>query len=728
MPNLDSNIEFLKGVGPQRADTLKTELGIFTCRDLLFHFPFRYIDRTKFHSIRDLHHEGETVQLRGTLRRLETLGEGRAKRLVGTLRDETGILELVWFRSVQWLEKSLVVGKEYIVFGRVSEFNGKFNMPHPEMEEASPSPPIRGGAGFAPGIAPLPSGDSPPLMGGPGGGAKNFDPVYPTTDKLTQKGLDAKGLRKLIRTLLDGLSAADLPETLPDYLGAQFKLTPRWQALNHIHFPETQGVLDAAIRRLKFEELFFLQLRLLQVRTRRKDAMRGFVFSKIGDFFNQFYQEKLAFELTGAQKRVLKEIRADLASGKHMNRLVQGDVGSGKTVVALMTMLMALDNGHQACLMAPTEILAQQHLEGITALVGELGVNVGYLSGSVKGKKREAILAQLATGEMHIVIGTHALIEDWVQFKNLGISVIDEQHRFGVEQRSRLWAKNPAGPPHVLVMTATPIPRTLAMTLYGDLDISVIDELPPGRKPITTIHKTEHHRLRVQGFMRDEIAKGHQVYVVYPMIEETEKVDLQNLMSGFEALSRDFPAPKYQISIVHGKMKAGDKDFEMQRFIRKETQIMVATTVIEVGVNIPNASLMVIENAERFGLSQLHQLRGRVGRGADQSYCVLLTGHKLSHDGRERIQTMVQTTDGFIIAETDLRLRGPGNIEGTQQSGMLRFLLADLARDGQIIAVAREVAAQILEKDPDLAMPEHLRLRLHLASEGKDARVWSRIS
>ena len=728
MPNLDSNIEFLKGVGPHRADTLKTELGIFTCRDLLFHFPFRYIDRTKFHSIRAVHNEGEIVQLRGTLRRLETLGEGKAKRLAGTLRDETGIMELVWFRSVQWLEKSLVVGKEYIVFGRVSEFNGKFNIAHPEMEEAPPSP--SGGGEKSPNLGPLLSGGGdfslPP--GELAGASRAFDPVYPTTDKLTQKGLDAKGLRKLIRTLLDGLSASDLPETLPDYLGAQFKLTPRWQALNQIHFPETQSELDAAIRRLKFEELFFLQLRLLQVRTRRKDTMLGFVFSKIGDFFNRFYQEKLAFELTGAQKRVLKEIRADLASGKHMNRLVQGDVGSGKTVVALMTMLIALDNGHQACMMAPTEILAQQHLEGIRALVGELGVNVGYLSGSVKGKKREAILAQLASGEMHLVIGTHALIEDWVQFKNLGISVIDEQHRFGVEQRAKLWAKNPIYPPHVLVMTATPIPRTLAMTLYGDLDVSTIDELPPGRKPITTMHKTEHHRLRVQGFMRDEIAKGHQVYVVYPMIEETEKLDLQNLMSGFEALSRDFPQPTYQISIVHGKMKASDKDFEMQRFVKKETQIMVATTVIEVGVNIPNASIMVIENAERFGLSQLHQLRGRVGRGADQSYCVLLTGHKLSHEGRERIQTMVQTTDGFIIAETDLRLRGPGNIEGTQQSGMLRFLLADLARDGQILAAAREIAAQILEKDPGLAMPEHLRLRQHLASEGKDARVWSRIS
>ncbi|MFN0034652.1 MAG: ATP-dependent DNA helicase RecG [Saprospiraceae bacterium] len=701
LPILDSNIEFLKGVGPQRADTLKTELGIFTCRDLLFHFPFRYIDRTKFHRIRDVHTEGETVQLRGTLRRLETLGEGKAKRLVGTLRDETGIMDLVWFRSVQWLEKSLTVGKEYIVFGRVSEFNGRFNIPHPEMEEASPDNAQK---------------------------AKNFDPVYPTTDRLTQKGLDAKGLRKLIRALLDGLSASDLPETLPDYLATQFRLAPRFAAIRQIHFPETQAELDAATRRLKFEELFFLQLRLLQVRTHRKDTVRGFVFSKIGDFFNQFFQEKLPFELTGAQKRVLREIRADLASGKHMNRLVQGDVGSGKTVVALMTMLMALDNGFQACMMAPTEILAQQHFESITALVGELGVNVGYLSGSVKGKKREAILAQLASGEMHLVIGTHALIEDWVQFKNLGISVIDEQHRFGVEQRAKLWAKTPTGPPHVLVMTATPIPRTLAMTLYGDLDVSVIDELPPGRKPITTMHKTEHHRLRVQGFMRHEIAQGRQVYVVYPMIEETEKMDLQNLMSGFEALSRDFPQPEYQISIVHGKMKPGDKDFEMQRFIKKETQIMVATTVIEVGVNVPNASVMVIENAERFGLSQLHQLRGRVGRGADQSFCVLMTGHKLSHEGRERIQTMVQTTDGFVIAETDLRLRGPGNIEGTQQSGMLRFLLADLARDGQILAAARDIAAQILEKDPALDAPEHLRLRQHLASEGKDARVWSRIS
>ena len=703
MPNLDSNIEYLKGVGPQRAEVLKKELGIFTCRDLLFHFPFRYIDRTQFHRIRDIHNEGEQVQIRGILRRLETLGEGRARRMVGSLRDETGVMELVWFQAIQWLEKSLQVGKEYVVFGRVNEFNGRFNITHPEMEETAATE----------------NGGAP---------ARTYDPVYPSTDKLTQKGLDAKGLRKLLRALIDQVAPTELPENLPDYLLAQYKLIGRWQALSQIHFPENRAELDAATRRLKFEELFFLQLRLLQIRTRRKDTMRGFVYSKIGEYFNRFFQEKLPFELTGAQKRVLKEIRSDLASGKHMNRLVQGDVGSGKTVVALMTMLMAIDNGFQATLMAPTEILAQQHFANISELVGDLGIQVGFLSGTVKGKKREAILAQLASGDMHIVVGTHALIEDWVKFKNLGISVIDEQHRFGVEQRARLWAKNPAGPPHVLVMTATPIPRTLAMTLYGDLDVSVIDELPPGRKPITTKHYTEHHRLRVQGFMREEIAKGRQVYVVYPMIEETETMDLQNLMSGFEALSRDFPMPEYQISIVHGKMKAADKDYEMQRFIKRETQIMVATTVIEVGVNVPNASVMVIENAERFGLSQLHQLRGRVGRGAEQSYCLLLTSFKLSTEGRERIRTMCETNDGFVIAEVDLRLRGPGNIEGTQQSGMLHFRLADLARDGQILSAARDIALDILEKDPALAAPEHARLKQHLASEAKDAKVWSRIS
>ena len=701
MPALDTAIEYLKGVGPQRADVLKKELGVFTAGDLLFHFPFRYIDRTKFHNIRDIQTEGEQYQVKGILRRLETLGEGRAKRLVGTLRDESGSIELVWFQSIQWLERTLKVGKEYVVYGRASVFNSRFNIPHPETEEVTPDN-IQS--------------------------ARTFDPVYPSTDKLTQKGLDAKGLRKILRGLLDALTPADLPETLPDPLLEVYRLTSRWEALQKIHFPENQRDLDAATRRLKFEELFFLQLRLLQIRRRRKDATKGFVFDKIGDYFNDFFYKKLPFELTGAQKRVLREIRTDLAVGQQMNRLIQGDVGSGKTVVALMTMLMALDNGYQSCLMAPTEILAQQHFANITELVGDLGVNVGFLSGSIKGKKRTAILEQLASGDMHIVIGTHALIEDWVAFQKLGLSIIDEQHRFGVEQRAALWKKGAGLPPHVLVMTATPIPRTLAMTLYGDLDVSVIDELPPGRKPITTMHKTEHHRLRVQGFMREEISKGRQVYVVYPMIEETEKVDLLNLMSGYEALSRDFPPPEYQISIVHGKMKAADKEYEMQRFVKGETHIMVATTVIEVGVNVPNASVMVIENAERFGLSQLHQLRGRVGRGAEQSYCVLMSGYKLSADGRERLQTMVQTNDGFVIAEADLRLRGPGNMEGTQQSGMLRFHIADLGRDGQILSAARDIAAKILETDPALVAPENARLRAHLEATGKEARVWSRIS
>ncbi len=701
MPSLDTGIEYLKGVGPQRAEALKSELGVFSCQDLLFHFPFRYIDRTVFHRIRDIQEEGAQYQLRGILRRLETLGEGRAKRLVGTLRDESGMIELVWFQGVSWLEKNLQVGKEYIVFGRTNFFSGRFSMAHPEMEEAV--------------VENLES-------------ARHFDPVYPSTDKLTQKGLDAKGIRKLVRGLLDTIRPNDIAETLPPYITNGFKLLGRYDALCKIHFPENQLELDAATRRLKFEELFFLQLRLLQLRRRRKDAVRGFVFAKIGAYFNDFYQHKLPFELTNAQKRVIREIRADLASGQQMNRLLQGDVGSGKTAVALMTMLMALDNGYQACLMAPTEILAQQHYQNIVELVGELGVQVGFLSGAVKGKKRNALLEQLAQDEMHIVIGTHALLEDWVQFKNLGIAIIDEQHRFGVEQRARLWAKNPAGPPHVLVMTATPIPRTLSMTLYGDLDVSVIDELPPGRKPITTVHKTEHHRLRVQGFMKEEIAKGRQVYVVYPMIEETEKADMANLMAGFEALSRDFPPPEYQISIVHGKMKPADKDYEMQRFVQAQTQIMVATTVIEVGVNVPNASVMVIESAERFGLSQLHQLRGRVGRGAEQSYCILLTGFKLSADSRERIQTMVQTNDGFKIAETDLRLRGPGNMEGTQQSGILRFLIADLARDGQILQTARETAAKILDSDPTLQSPENKILKAQLETIGKEARVWSRIS
>jgi ATP-dependent DNA helicase RecG len=700
MTLLDTGIEFLKGVGPQRADALRLDLGVYAFRDLLWHFPFRYIDRTRFLRIADLTTEGETVQIRGILRRMEVLGEGRAKRLTATLRDDSGAIELVWFQGIQWLEKNLQVGQEYIVFGRINEFNGRFNISHPEMESPSTNPAEQ----------------------------RTLDPVYPSTDKLTMKGLDAKGLRKLMRTLLDQLKPADIPEILPDYLIAAYRLMPRYEALQKIHFPESQQMLDAATRRLKFEELFLLQLRLLQIKIRNKNTQAGFVFGKIGTIFNTFFQEKMPFQLTEAQKRVVREVRSDFGSGQHMNRLVQGDVGSGKTVVALLAMLIAIDNGFQACLMAPTEILAQQHFNGLSALLGDIGVRIGFLSGTIKGKKRDAVLAELLSGDLHIVIGTHALIEDWVQFQNLGLAVIDEQHRFGVEQRASLWRKNPTLPPHVLVMTATPIPRTLAMTLYGDLDVSIIDELPPGRKPITTQHQTEHHRLRVFGFMRDQIIRGRQIYIVYPMIEETEKLDLKNLMEGYEAISREFPPPQYQISIVHGKMKAADKDFEMERFVSGVTQIMVATTVIEVGVNVPNASVMVIENAERFGLSQLHQLRGRVGRGAEQSYCILMTGFKLSTEGRERIRTMCETNDGFKIAETDLRLRGPGNIEGTQQSGMLHFRLADLARDGQIIAAARDIAQKMLDQDPALTAPEHQALRQYLEKMTQQSRVWSRIS
>ncbi len=698
---LDTSIEYLKGVGTVKAGMLQKELGIFTFGDLLNAYPYRYVDKTKFHKINELSEESGEVQLKGILRKIDVLGEGGKRRLIGRFRDETGVIELVWFRGIYWLEQNLKVGAPYVVFGRVNAFNNFLNIPHPELEEVN-------------------EGNQQAEL--------TFAPVYSSTDKLNTKGLDAKGRRRLMEALFEKLSPADLPENLPDYMLQKLKLPARYQALRWIHFPKNQQELDAATRRLKFEELFFLQLRLLQSKHRRKAGTRGYVFSKVGDLFHQFYKEKLPFELTGAQKRVIKEIRADLGAGAQMNRLVQGDVGSGKTVVALLCMLIALDNGFQTCLMAPTEILAQQHFSGISELVGDLGVRVEFLSGTVKGKKRKAILEALEAGEIHILIGTHALIEDWVVFKNLGLAITDEQHRFGVAQRASLWKKSKPLPPHVLVMTATPIPRTLAMTLYGDLDVSAIDELPPGRKPITTVHRTENHRLRVFGFMKEEIAKGRQIYVVYPLIEESEKLDLKNLMEGYEALSREFPMPEYQISIVHGKMKGADKDFEMQRFVKGETQIMVATTVIEVGVNVPNASVMVIENTDRFGLSQLHQLRGRVGRGAEQSYCILMTDFKLSADARERIQTMVRTNDGFEIAEADLRLRGPGNIEGTQQSGLLNLHIADLGRDGKILQTARSLAQRILDKDPELTHPLNAPMREHLAKERGRTRDWGRIS
>lgn len=698
---LDSPIEYLKGVGPMRGDLLKKELQVFNFRDLIFQYPYRYIDKTQFHRIIDLGPESGDVQVRGILRRVESLGEGVKKRLVGKLRDESGGMELVWFQGAQWIEKQLQVGAEYVVYGRVQEFNGGFSISHPEMEQVTEENMQK---------------------------QVTFAPVYPSTEKLNNKGVDAKVRRRMIQDLFEKLSERDLPEMLPKSLVEKFRFPSHYEAILHIHLPKDEAQLAAARNRLKFEELFFMQLRLLQMKKRRKATARGFVFGKIGDYFNGFYQNHIPFQLTGAQKRVLKEIRYDMGVGVQMNRLLQGDVGSGKTMVGFLTMLMAIDNDFQACLMAPTEILAQQHYEGISAYAEKIGVNVGYLSGTVKGKKRVALLEQLAAGEIHILIGTHALIEDPVVFKNLGLTVIDEQHRFGVEQRAKLWRKNPNGMPHILVMTATPIPRTLAMSLYGDLDISVIDELPPGRKEIITTHRTEAHRLRVFAFMKEEIAKGRQVYVVYPLIEESEKLDLKNLMEGYESLSRDFPMPDYQISIVHGKMKSADKDFEMQRFVQNETQIMVATTVIEVGVNVPNASIMVIENTERFGLSQLHQLRGRVGRGADQSYCILMSSYKLSMEGRERIKTMVETTDGFKISEADLRLRGPGNIEGTQQSGMLNLKLADLSKDVKILQVAREIASEILETDAPLELPEHLGLRKMMVQLDKQSKMWSRIS
>jgi len=698
---LDTPMTYLKGVGPKRAEALQKELSMRVGRDLIQHFPYRYVDKTQFHQIKDIRNEEDTVQLRGILRRIYTTGEGRKKRLVGRLRDDTGVMELVWFKGVHYLEKSLQVGSEYIVYGKVNNFNGQINIPHPDMELVENRPKKT---------------------------ASTFAPVYSSTDKLGRVGLDAKGIRKVMQTLMERLTPGDIPENLPDYLLQKFKFPSRYEAFRKIHFPADQDDLKQAKRRLKFEELFFLQLRLLQQKQRRKSNIRGYVFDQIGTVFNTFYKEKLPFDLTGAQKRVIKEIRYDLKCGVQMNRLLQGDVGSGKTIVGLMCMLMAIDNGFQACLMAPTEILAQQHFESIGKYVEGMNITVGFLSGSVKGKKRKKLLAELAEGEIDILIGTHALIEDPVVFKNLGLAITDEQHRFGVAQRARLWKKNKPYPPHVLVMTATPIPRTLAMTLYGDLDVSVIDELPPGRKKVETVHYTENHRLRVIGFMKKQIALGRQVYVVYPLIEESEKLDLKNLHEGYEALSREFPIPDYQISVVHGRMKPADKDFEMQRFVKGETQIMVATTVIEVGVNVPNASVMIIENTERFGLSQLHQLRGRVGRGADQSYCLLMTSFKLSGDARHRIQTMTSTNNGFEIAEADLRLRGPGNMEGTQQSGIIHFRLADLAKDTKILEVARQIAKEILEKDPRFELPEHQTMATHLKKYVQMIRDWGRIS
>ncbi len=705
MPNtsksiLDTPIEYLKGVGPIKADLLKKELGIFTCMDLLQSYPFRHIDKTKFHKINEINTADDFVQIKGILNRIQIHGTQRKRRLTAQLKDNTGRMELVWFKGVNWLEKNLEAGMEYIAYGKINYFNGRYNIPHPEL--SLPNDKITTSSHLA--------------------------PVYHSTEKLNSKGLDSKGRRKIIFLLLQKLKEVPLAEHLPDYILQKLKLMDRHEALVNVHFPKNEIDLKQAIRRVKFDEAFYFQLRMSQLKADRLQNIKGLVFDKVGAYFNTFYKECIPFELTGAQKRVIKEIRADLGSGVHMNRLLQGDVGSGKTMVGLLSMLLALDNGYQACMIAPTEILAQQHFVSLKKDLSQLNIEVAYLAGSVKGKKRKVLLERLASGEIQILIGTHAVLEPPVVFKNLGLAITDEQHRFGVAQRSKLWQKNKPIPPHILVMTATPIPRTLAMTAYGDLDVSKIDELPPGRKPITTMHKKEENRLYVFGFMKKLITEGRQVYIVYPLIEESATLDLNNLMQGYESLERDFPKPEYQISIVHGRMKTEDKDYEMQRFIRNETQIMIATTVIEVGVNVPNASLMIIENTERFGLSQLHQLRGRVGRGSDKSYCILMSKNNISKDSYKRIQTMVNTNDGFEIAEADLRLRGPGNIDGTMQSGVNMFKLTDIIRDSEMIKVCREMAIRIFEKDPNLTMDVHKKMRAHLEQNFHLVKGWSRIS
>jgi ATP-dependent DNA helicase RecG len=693
-------IEYLRGVGTARAEVLRKELGISNFADLLRHFPYKYIDRTRFYKINETNPELPHVQIIVRLKSKEIVGEKHTKRLIAQVYDDTGVMELAWFQGVKWVEKLLIPGKAYIIFGKPGSFNGKAQMAHPEIE-----PYVPGGARQS--------------------GNLKLQPVYNSTEKLKSFQLDSKGLQKLIAILLEQTSR-DILETIPHHILQKFKLVDRREAYHNIHFPADSATLTVATNRLKFEELFFIQFKMLKNKVQRAFKFKGNVFDTVGDYFNNFYKHKLPFDLTNAQKRVLKEIRLDTQRGIQMNRLLQGDVGSGKTVVALMSMLLAIDNGFQTCIMAPTEILANQHYQSIESLIDDEFLEVALLTGSTPAKRRRVIHEKLESGELKILIGTHALIEDKVQFKNLGFVVIDEQHRFGVEQRAKLWRKNVI-PPHVLVMTATPIPRTLAMTLYGDLDVSVIDELPKGRKPIETLHFFESSRLRMFGFMKQEIAKGRQIYVVYPLIKESEKLDLKNLTDGIEVMSREFPLPQFRISIVHGKLSAADKDAEMQRFVRGETQIMVATTVIEVGVNVPNASVMIIENAERFGLSQLHQLRGRVGRGAEQSFCILMSTQKLSHDGKIRLDTMVKTNNGFEISEIDLQLRGPGNIEGTQQSGVLDLKLANLATDQQMLLIARRCVEEIFEQDPQLQLPENQILnQASLTNNG--GLSWDKIS
>lgn len=697
---LQTPIEYLKGVGPNRGELLRKELGIHKYEDLVNFYPNRYIDRTRYYKINELNNNAAEVQIIGKIINIKTVEFGKAKkRLVATFVDDTGQMELVWFQGHKWIRESLKLNEISVVFGKCSSFNGVYNMAHPEIE--------------------LMTEHDQSLRSA-------MQPVYPSTETLTNRGISNRVINKMMQQLFLETQAM-FSETLPDYLIAELKMISKKAALFNIHFPKSTDALAKAQFRLKFEELFFIQLQLITKNLIRKHKIKGHPFTVVGENFNNFFQNHLPFDLTNAQKRVIKEIRNDMGNHAQMNRLLQGDVGSGKTIVAFMSMLLALDNGFQSCLMAPTEILANQHFNGLTELANKLNLNIKILTGSTKTAQRKIIHEELENGSLHILIGTHALLEDKVKFHNLGLAVIDEQHRFGVEQRSKLWKKNNI-PPHVLVMTATPIPRTLAMSLYGDLDISVIDELPPGRKPIQTVHRFDSNRLKVWKFIRDEIALGRQIYIVYPLIQESEKMDFKDLMDGYESISRDFPLPDYSISILHGKMKPADKDAEMKRFSEGKTNIMVATTVIEVGVNIPNASVMIIESAERFGLSQLHQLRGRVGRGAEQSYCILMTSHKLSADSKTRMETMVRTNDGFEIAEVDLKLRGPGDLMGTQQSGVLNLQIADIVRDRDILILARNYAIQILKSDAALQKPEHQNLKAVYIELTKKKNIWNHIS
>ncbi|SNR16092.1 ATP-dependent DNA helicase RecG [Tenacibaculum jejuense] len=700
--NLNQPITYIKGVSVARAELLYSELGIRTCNDFLHLFPNRYIDKTQFYTINQLQQNSSEVQIVGKITGIKTVQQKRGSRLVATFADATGTMELVWFKGVKWIKDSLKVNTPYVIYGKLNWFKGTANMPHPEMELVSEY-------------------KSKIQMA--------MQPVYPSTEKLSNKSVSNKVMRTMIQNLLQQ-SFDSIEETFTTDFRTENQLLHKKESILNIHFPKSQELLAKAQYRLKFEELFYIQLQLLVKKLINKSRIKGYVFENVGEQFNTFYNNHLPFDLTNAQKRVLKEIRKDTGTGAQMNRLLQGDVGSGKTIVGLLVMLLAIDNGYQATIMAPTEILANQHYNGIKELLANTTINVELLTGSTKTKKRREIHEGLENGSLHILIGTHAILEDKVQFKKLGLAIIDEQHRFGVAQRSKLWKKSEIEgvPPHVLVMTATPIPRTLAMSVYGDLDVSVIDELPPGRKAVKTVHRYDSHRLGVFRFLKDEIEKGRQVYVVYPLIQESQAMDYKDLMDGYESIVREFPSPKYQISIVHGQMKPADKDYEMERFLRKETQIMVATTVIEVGVNVPNASVMVIESSERFGLSQLHQLRGRVGRGAEQSYCILLTGVKLSSDAKTRIKTMVETSDGFKIAEVDLKLRGPGNIMGTQQSGVLNLKIADVVKDSPILYNARQCAIKILNDDPGLKKEENALMLKRLTSLQRTSGIWSNIS